>query len=338
MRSMMALHTLTSAMPAASAPRVLQRTACRLPTRLRRLARPAAAAEGEKLCLRGSDSTPKAFHRCCRHRRRRLVPGVAVSTPCWPFIQRMPHPFDTLKPAGKAVAAPPPPITLTDAALAHLAKLREESGDERLLLRMGVKSGGCSGMSCECMELSTFSHYNHFNLLLAAQRSAGTRTASRAALPAATPAAGCTDRPAPPALALRTHAPPLQRCYGFRGGIEYHAGRPGVRVQPGHGRLLPPGLRLQEPAVPVWHAAGLEPRAGWALGRLGRRKEGCMGQETPCRTGCMPARRRACTPAALVTLPASYSPTVKCPSLQLVVVFSFTIKMQRAPAAGEHQE
>ncbi|KAL4445881.1 hypothetical protein ABPG77_009080 [Micractinium sp. CCAP 211/92] len=49
--------------------------------------------------------------------------------------------------AGKAVAAPPPPITLTDAALDHLAKLREESGGEQLLLRMGVKSGGCSGMS-----------------------------------------------------------------------------------------------------------------------------------------------------------------------------------------------
>lgn len=50
------------------------------------------------------------------------------------------------------MAAPPPPITLTDAALAHLTKLRDESGDDRLLLRMGVKSGGCSGMSCECQE------------------------------------------------------------------------------------------------------------------------------------------------------------------------------------------
>ncbi|EFN57469.1 hypothetical protein CHLNCDRAFT_20890, partial [Chlorella variabilis] len=40
-----------------------------------------------------------------------------------------------------------PPITLSDAALAHLKKLREDSGDKQLLLRMGVKSGGCSGMS-----------------------------------------------------------------------------------------------------------------------------------------------------------------------------------------------
>jgi iron-sulfur cluster assembly protein len=52
--------------------------------------------------------------------------------------------------AGKSVVAPPvQPITLTDAALAHLKKLRAESGDAQLLLRMGVKSGGCSGMSCE---------------------------------------------------------------------------------------------------------------------------------------------------------------------------------------------
>ena len=59
-------------------------------------------------------------------------------------------------PAGRATTATPPPaITLTDAALAHLHKLRAESvssgggGDagKPLLLRMGVKSGGCSGMS-----------------------------------------------------------------------------------------------------------------------------------------------------------------------------------------------
>lgn len=44
---------------------------------------------------------------------------------------------------------PPNPITLTPAALEHLHKLRQESGGDGLLLRMGVKSGGCSGMSCE---------------------------------------------------------------------------------------------------------------------------------------------------------------------------------------------
>lgn len=43
------------------------------------------------------------------------------------------------------VKAPPPAITLTDAALAHLKRLRDDSGSDKLLLRMGVKSGGCSG-------------------------------------------------------------------------------------------------------------------------------------------------------------------------------------------------
>ena len=44
-----------------------------------------------------------------------------------------------------AVAPPPPAITLTDKALDHLKKLRSESGSDRMLLRIGVKSGGCSG-------------------------------------------------------------------------------------------------------------------------------------------------------------------------------------------------
>jgi len=44
-------------------------------------------------------------------------------------------------------APPPPAITLSDAALSHLQKLRSDSGGDKLLLRMGVKSGGCSGMS-----------------------------------------------------------------------------------------------------------------------------------------------------------------------------------------------
>lgn len=42
---------------------------------------------------------------------------------------------------------PPPAITLTDAARTHLGKLRKEKAVQRLLLRMGVKTGGCSGLS-----------------------------------------------------------------------------------------------------------------------------------------------------------------------------------------------
>lgn len=39
------------------------------------------------------------------------------------------------------------PISLSSDALRHLKRLREDSGGEELLLRVGVKAGGCSGMS-----------------------------------------------------------------------------------------------------------------------------------------------------------------------------------------------
>lgn len=45
------------------------------------------------------------------------------------------------------MTAQQPPISLSDAALSHLKKLRAESGGEHLLLRVGVRAGGCSGMS-----------------------------------------------------------------------------------------------------------------------------------------------------------------------------------------------
>lgn len=48
--------------------------------------------------------------------------------------------------AGVATA-PAPAIGLSDKALTHLQKLRSQSGSDQLLLRIGVKSGGCSGMS-----------------------------------------------------------------------------------------------------------------------------------------------------------------------------------------------
>jgi iron-sulfur cluster assembly accessory protein len=43
--------------------------------------------------------------------------------------------------------APPTPITLTDGAMEHLRKLRAERDEPKTVLRVGVKSGGCSGMS-----------------------------------------------------------------------------------------------------------------------------------------------------------------------------------------------
>jgi iron-sulfur cluster assembly accessory protein len=39
------------------------------------------------------------------------------------------------------------PITLSDAAVKHLKRMREDKREPELLLRVGVRSGGCSGMS-----------------------------------------------------------------------------------------------------------------------------------------------------------------------------------------------
>jgi iron-sulfur cluster assembly protein len=38
-------------------------------------------------------------------------------------------------------------IQLTDAALKHVLMLRQQQGNENLCLRVGVRQGGCSGMS-----------------------------------------------------------------------------------------------------------------------------------------------------------------------------------------------
>lgn len=42
-----------------------------------------------------------------------------------------------------------PRVTLTDAAAAKVAELIESEGDPSLVLRLGVKPGGCSGFSYE---------------------------------------------------------------------------------------------------------------------------------------------------------------------------------------------
>lgn len=39
------------------------------------------------------------------------------------------------------------PITVSDGALAHLKRMRQDKGNTALLLRVGVRSGGCSGLS-----------------------------------------------------------------------------------------------------------------------------------------------------------------------------------------------
>ena len=39
------------------------------------------------------------------------------------------------------------PITLSDKAVKHLERMKEDKGNAELLLRVGVRSGGCSGLS-----------------------------------------------------------------------------------------------------------------------------------------------------------------------------------------------
>eukprot|EP00899_Mesostigma_viride_P015943 jgi/Mesvir1/2434/Mv22166-RA.1 len=53
---------------------------------------------------------------------------------------------DVDKRAGTAEALRPA-ITLSERALNHLVRLRDQQGNSELCLRVGVKAGGCSGMS-----------------------------------------------------------------------------------------------------------------------------------------------------------------------------------------------
>lgn len=104
---------------------------------------PAAAAVGNR---GGLASTSTAVH---GHAPPRFAPRV---TPARLAPARMPGTPSISIPraaAGKIEInkAPPQPITLTEGALDHLKKLRVERGEDVAVLRVGVKSGGCSGMS-----------------------------------------------------------------------------------------------------------------------------------------------------------------------------------------------
>lgn len=47
----------------------------------------------------------------------------------------------------QATQTPQTGIQLTEAALKHISMLREQQGNQDLCLRVGVRQGGCSGMS-----------------------------------------------------------------------------------------------------------------------------------------------------------------------------------------------
>lgn len=87
-----------------------------------------------------------------------LSPTAQVDPSCLALrterTHRQPWPNSELtwRPTPPADAVAPPavdavPIQVSDGALKHLRRLREEKGDAELLLRVGVRSGGCSGLS-----------------------------------------------------------------------------------------------------------------------------------------------------------------------------------------------
>ena len=142
---------LCSSATCKQAPRQVQPSASsrpqppRVSSPVRRAAQWAAAAACPPICPRRSRHS-WAFRTSCSEQLSiypppSLPPAVNCSS------RRRASPVCTR--AG-AVAAPPaaaPAISISDQALTHLHKLRAEHGKADLILRIGVKSGGCSGMS-----------------------------------------------------------------------------------------------------------------------------------------------------------------------------------------------
>lgn len=64
-----------------------------------------------------------------------------------PSLSPSPPPFPPTEKSEEAAEVTERVITVSDSALAHLKDLRSKQGVDHLYLRMGVRSGGCSGMS-----------------------------------------------------------------------------------------------------------------------------------------------------------------------------------------------
>ncbi|PKA63355.1 Iron-sulfur assembly protein IscA, chloroplastic [Apostasia shenzhenica] len=85
----------------------------------------------------------------CRLPSNFCSPAITRSLP--PFALKAFHRRMLLSVRSRAVSAPTsgsiaPAILVTDKALNHLSKMRSEKSED-LCLRIGVKQGGCSGMS-----------------------------------------------------------------------------------------------------------------------------------------------------------------------------------------------
>ncbi|KAL1222795.1 Iron-sulfur assembly protein IscA [Cardamine amara subsp. amara] len=81
---------------------------------------------------------------------RSVVPRNSISFPCLSYVnlnrRNRLYVRSTSVPAAPAMEGLKPAISLSDNALKHLSKMRSERGED-LCLRIGVKQGGCSGMS-----------------------------------------------------------------------------------------------------------------------------------------------------------------------------------------------
>eukprot|EP00877_Chromochloris_zofingiensis_P004115 jgi/Chrzof1/13704/Cz08g08230.t1_ISC1[v5.2] len=88
---------------------------------------------------------------CCILSRQRVAAAPAVHRPlCRVRSGSSRRPFAPRASEGATAVAETQssqPISLTDRALNHLKRLRAEVEGSNLLLRVGVKQGGCSGMS-----------------------------------------------------------------------------------------------------------------------------------------------------------------------------------------------
>lgn len=95
---------------------------------------------------------PRSLRACASAspRSSQAIGARRARAPAWPFLAhfeqliQQPWPRAGAPTVSRRDAAP---IEVSEAARAHLEYLRSRKGGGELLLRMGVRSGGCSGMS-----------------------------------------------------------------------------------------------------------------------------------------------------------------------------------------------
>mmetsp|Transcript_28363 Transcript_28363/g.80066 ORF Transcript_28363/g.80066 Transcript_28363/m.80066 type:complete len:191 (-) Transcript_28363:1117-1689(-) len=101
-----------------------------------------SAAPSQRILLSSLSTAPSAGPRRWGSRpNSKPILGSGREASSWTQVST------TLKAVEESVEAPPHPITLSDTALKHILKMRNDSEGDNLCLRIGVKQGGCSGLS-----------------------------------------------------------------------------------------------------------------------------------------------------------------------------------------------